>query len=129
MLCRARSARRRSGAYGTRAASCTTFHPTPRCGHHPYPEEPFSLLDTEYEANEEARVNRAFRHPGEDPADMELFDAYTRGGVEVLHEKLIEGVSDPSEYISRLYEFVEEFDERFNDGITSDVLLSLCAGK
>ena len=87
------------------------------------------LLDTEYEAKEEARVNRAFRHPGEDPADMELFDAYTRGGVEVLHEKLIEGVSDPSEYISRLYEFVEEFDERFNDGITSDVLLSLCAGK
>ena len=60
---------------------------------------------------------------------MELFDAYTRGGVEVLHEKLIEGVSDPSECISRLYEFVEEFDERFNEGVTSDVLLSLCAGK
>lgn len=84
------------------------------------------LLDEEYEPDMEKRINKAFRHMGEDPKDEERFDSYVRGGVDVLYEKLIEGATSPEEYIDRLYEFVEEFEERFNSEIMSEDILVLC---
>lgn len=85
------------------------------------------LLDKAYEPNDDVRINKAFRHMGEDPADENRFDSYVRGGVDVLYEKLIEGVSSPDEYITRLYDFIEEFQERFNDKITGEDILKLCS--
>lgn len=85
------------------------------------------LLDKAYEPNDDVRINKAFRHMGEDPADENRFDSYVRGGVDVLYEKLIEGVSSPNEYITRLYDFIEEFQERFNDKITGENILKLCS--
>lgn len=82
------------------------------------------LLDTEYEPDEETRINKAFRHMGEDPADEERFDSYVRGGIDVLYEKLIDGASSPDDYVTRLYEFIEEFQDRFNGEIDSAELLS-----
>lgn len=84
------------------------------------------LLDEGYEPDMEKRINKAFRHMGEDPKDEERFDSYVRGGVDVLYEKLIEGATSPEEYIDRLYEFVEEFEERFNSEIMSEDILALC---
>ena len=55
------------------------------------------LLDKEYEPDEEKRIDKAFRHTGEDPADEERFDSYVRGGIDLLYEKLIEGSSSPEE--------------------------------
>ena len=43
-----------------------------------------------------------------------------------MYEKLVEGSTDPSEYINRMYDFVEEFNERFNDGVTSKDILDMC---
>mgnify|MGYP007129080805 CR=1 FL=1 len=80
-----------------------------------------------YEPDENSRINKAFRHMGEDPADEARFDSYVRGGVDVLYEKLIEGVSSPDEYVMRLYDFVEEFQEKFNDDISSEDILKLCS--
>lgn len=85
------------------------------------------LLDKEYEPDEEKRIDKAFRHMGEDPDDEARFDSYVRGGVDVLYEKLIEGASSPDDYVSRLYDFVEEFQERFNEDIASDEILKLCS--
>ena len=85
------------------------------------------LLDKAYEPDENSRINKAFRHMGEDPADEAQFDSYVRGGVDVLYEKLIEGVSSPDEYVMRLYDFVEEFQEKFNDDISSEDILKLCS--
>lgn len=85
------------------------------------------LLDLDYESEAEKRMNKAFRHMGEDPADEERFDSYVRGGIDVLYEKLIEGANSPNDYINNLYEFLDEFQERFNASINSDELLSLCA--
>ena len=85
------------------------------------------LLDKAYEPNEEIRINKAFRHMGEDPADEACFDSYVRGGVDVLYEKLIEGVSSPDEYVMRLYDFVEEFQEKFNEELSIEEILKLCA--
>ena len=84
------------------------------------------LLDKAYEPDEEKRINKAFRHMGEDPQDMERFDAYVRGGVDVLYEKLIEGVTEPDEYVRRLFDFIDEFQDRFNDEIFQEDILSLC---
>lgn len=84
------------------------------------------LLDTNYEPNEEKRINKAFRNMGEDPKDEERFDSYVRGGVDVLYEKLIEGSNEPNAYIYRLFDFIEEFQERFNSEIKSEDILNLC---
>lgn len=84
------------------------------------------ILDSEYEPNEEKRMDKAFKHLGENEADLALFDAYVLGGVEVFYEKLIEGSSDPAEYINRMYDFVEEFHGRFNTGKTNQDILTLC---
>ena len=85
------------------------------------------LLDVSYESDEDIRIDKAFRHMGEDPSDEAHFDSYVRGGVDVLYEKLIEGVSSPDEYVTRLYDFVDEFHERFNKEISSDDILRLCS--
>ena len=85
------------------------------------------LLDKEYEPDEDVRINKAFRHMGEDPADEARFDSYVRGGVDVLYEKLIEGISSPDEYVMRLYDFVEEFQEKFNEEMSSEDILKLCS--
>lgn len=86
------------------------------------------LLDAGYESDVLERINKAFRHMGEDPADEERFDSYVRGGVDVLYEKLIEGANSPNDYVTKLYEFLDEFQERFNSSISSDDILSLCTG-
>lgn len=85
------------------------------------------LLDEEYEPDEDKRIDKAIRHTGENPADEERFDSYVRGGIDVLYEKLVEGANSPDEYVLRLYDFVEEFYDRFNSTITSDSILELCS--
>lgn len=42
------------------------------------------LLDANYEPDEEKRIDKAFRHYGQDPADEERFDSYVRGGIDGL---------------------------------------------
>lgn len=84
------------------------------------------LLDKQYEPNEEKRIDKAFRHMGEDPADEERFNGYVRGGVDVLYEKLIEGAADPEEYINKLYDFISDFQEKFNSEISKEKVLKLC---
>ena len=85
------------------------------------------LLDRDYEPDEEKRIDKAFRHMGDDPDDEARFDSYVRGGVDVLYEKLIDGASSPDDYVTRLYDFVEEFQERFNEDINGDEILKLCS--
>ena len=87
------------------------------------------LLDVNYEPDEEKRIDKAFRHYGQDPADEERFDSYVRGGIDVLYEKLIEGESSPEAFANRLYEFIDEFNDRFNSEINTDDILKLCLNK
>lgn len=83
------------------------------------------LLDKGYEPSEEKRLDKAFRHLGAEE-DLALFDEYVLGGVEVLYEKLIQGVNSSTSYTDQLFDFVEEFNERFNDQLTNDTILDLC---
>lgn len=84
------------------------------------------LLDEAYEPDEEKRIDKAFRHVGENPQDEERFESYVRGGIDILYERLIEGVTEPEEYINNLYEFVEEIHTRFNLEVSEERILQLC---
>lgn len=83
------------------------------------------LLDVANEPDSEKRLDKAFRHFGSEE-DLALFDQYVLGGVEVLYEKLVEGPSDPASFVNRMFDFTEEFHERFNEEITSETILALC---
>ncbi len=83
------------------------------------------LLDKEHEADEKKRLDKAFRKFGQEE-DLILFDQYVLGGVDVLYEKLIEGGGEASEYTNRLYDFMEEFNDRYNSDVSHEDILALC---
>ena len=85
------------------------------------------LLDKAYEPDEEIRINKAFRNIGKDKQDEELFDSYVRGGVDVLYEKVLENANgDADTIINNLYDFLDDFNDRFNKSIDANKLVSLC---
>ena len=55
-----------------------------------------------------------------------MFESYVRGGVEVLYEKLMEGSFSNDDYMERLYDFVKELQERFNEDIDIEEVRELC---
>lgn len=83
------------------------------------------LLDKKYEPDAEKRIEKAFK--GDISVDDELrYEQYVRGGVDVLYEKLMENVNSANDYVIRLYDFLEEFDNRYNQTVDIDTMLSLC---
>jgi hypothetical protein len=84
------------------------------------------LLDAEHEPDFDLRVDKAFKHYGTENAvpDEELYESYVRGGVDVLYEKLIEPSTSPDDYTKKLYEFMEDFEERY--GQDASEVLDLC---
>jgi hypothetical protein len=83
------------------------------------------LLDKDNEDDFDQRVEKAFRNYGSEQAkdDEELYESYVRGGVDILHEKLIASANRPEDYLKNLYEFMEEFEERY--GQSADEILNL----
>lgn len=79
------------------------------------------LLDEKNELSFEGRLNKAFRYYGneckETLADEQLYEDYVLGGVDVLYEKLIQDALKPEDYLKNLYDFVEEFEERYNSDV------------
>lgn len=83
------------------------------------------LLDKDYEPDSDKRIDKAFRGQ-ETQEDMERYDSYVRGGVEKLYEKIIKGNNTEEEYMSKLFDFLEEFDERYNQKIDLEKIQELC---
>ncbi|MBD5410224.1 MAG: hypothetical protein HDR53_03995 [Treponema sp.] len=75
------------------------------------------LLDKEYEPDEAKRIDKAFRNFGKDKSDIELFESYVRGGIEILYEKLIENASTSDDYVQKLCVFTNEINERYNSKV------------
>ena len=84
------------------------------------------ILDEEHEPDREKRLDLAFRNLDNNESEIELFDQYVLGGVEVMHEKLIQDSHEPSDYVTHMYYFLEEFHERFNEKIGNEDILKLC---
>ena len=86
------------------------------------------ILDKSHEPDLNERLNKAFRYYGTDKAiaDEELYEAYVRGGIEVLYDKLISTAINEDDYLKNLYDFMEEFDERYNESLSTESIVDLC---
>lgn len=84
------------------------------------------LLDSAYEPNEETRIDKAFRYIGKIPEDEARFEEYVRGGIDVLYEKLIEGGGEPEDYVKRMFDFLDDIQDRYNSEVDTDALMKLC---
>lgn len=84
------------------------------------------LLDKKHEPDFDKRVDKAFRFYGKEQAipDEERYESFVRGGVDILYEKLIEPSNTEEDYLNNLYDFMEEFEERY--GQSSDEIIDLC---
>jgi len=84
------------------------------------------LLDIEHAADEDIRVDKAFKFYGTEQAksDEDLYESYVRGGVDILYEKLITQSESPDDYTKNLYEFMEDFESRY--GQSADAIYDLC---
>lgn len=86
------------------------------------------ILDASYEPNFDERINKSFKYYSTEKAkpDEILFDNYVLGGVEVLYEKIIESAHSEEYFLMSLYDFLEEFYERYNEKIDTNSILDLC---
>ncbi|MCL2153080.1 MAG: hypothetical protein FWH57_09015 [Oscillospiraceae bacterium] len=84
------------------------------------------LLDQKYEPVFDNRIDKAFRFYGKPQAvpDEERYESFVRGGVDILYEKLIEPSNTEEDYLNNLYDFMEEFEERY--GQNTDEIVDLC---
>lgn len=83
------------------------------------------LLDKEYEPDEDKRIEKAFKKLGEDPKDIEHFEGYIRGGVDILYEHICNNAVLPDDYIDNIFEFVSDLNERYNEEINIENLIEL----
>ena len=87
------------------------------------------LLDEESEPDEDKRLYRAFKFSEEKPEDaalinknMDIFNAYFLGGLEILHEEFVEQCQDTDDYLKHIYDYVNRFyDEQDGDAIRNGI--------
>lgn len=82
------------------------------------------LLDKGYISDSQERIKKAFgKEFSKD--DEERFYSYMRGGVDILYEKIMEGVDLPEDYVNHLYDFLDEFSHR-NEKLDIDLIKEQC---
>lgn len=73
------------------------------------------LLDNTADIPQEERVERAFRYDTQEDKkeafkeNMELFNAYIRGGIEQMYEQFVYGCVSRDDYLHKTYEIVTRF--------------------
>ena len=69
------------------------------------------------------RLDRAFRYTEKDIAKQEcnrIYESYVLGGIEILKEKILDNASTVDDYINNMYNFIEEYNDRYNSVVESD---------
>lgn len=77
----------------------------------------------------EERLDRAFRYAkgtSEKAGCDKIYEKYILGGIDVLKEKLLDNATTVDDYIMNIYNFLIEYDERYNTTITENEILDLC---
>lgn len=69
------------------------------------------LLDKNYEPNEERRMDKAFRYLADSKEDINLFESYIRGGIDVIYNKII----GTSAYKEQIDDFMENTKKLLDD--------------
>ena len=68
------------------------------------------LVDNSTGLSADEKIERAFKTP-DTLENMKLFNAYVRGGIEWLYEHFTSGATTKEEYLSRIYEIVDSFND------------------
>lgn len=94
-----------------------------------YNYELIMLLHEKNTVSIEERLNRAFRY--EDGSDEKkqcfaIFEKYVLGGIDILNEKILVDANNVDDYINNLYNFLNEYNERYNSNITDNEIIDLC---
>ena len=77
----------------------------------------------------ENRLDRAFRYAKGTPEWKEcynIYEKYVLGGIDVLGEKLLDNATTIDDYIMNIYNFLTEYNERYNATISESEILDLC---
>ena len=73
------------------------------------------LLEKRSHVSKEERLDRKFRNDSQpEKAEelkecLDLFHSYIRGGIEILYEKLTDGCTTRDDYLTRIYEVMQQF--------------------
>ena len=88
-----------------------------------------TLLDKNNKISSQERIDRAFRFIGTSnyQNELDLFNEYILGGVDVLYEKLIEPAKTEKDYLPNLYDFLEAINDRYNQEINENRISELLA--
>lgn len=92
----------------------------------------YELIMLLYDKNKlsiEQRLDRAFRYTKDSPEIEEcykIYEQYILGGIEVLDEKLLVDATSVDDYINNIYDFINDYNARYNKTISEDDILKLC---
>lgn len=77
------------------------------------------LLDEKYEKDFNNRINKAFKHSSipDTIEDEKRYNEYVLGGVEILYNKIVSNSLTIDDCLDNFYDFIEEFEERYNNTI------------
>ena len=87
------------------------------------------LLHKKDELSIEERLDNAFRYNSDSEERIKcnkIFEEYVLGGIEVLEEKLLKDASSVDDYINNIYNFICEYNDRYNKSISEEEILDLC---
>ena len=73
------------------------------------------LMDVSTGLSQEQRVDRAFRDDTNEDAvksNLELFNSYAFGGIEVLYEKFVDNCTTRDDYLNSIHKFVNDLDRK-----------------
>jgi hypothetical protein len=89
------------------------------------------LLDSQKEIALEDRINRAFRDDSlsdvseKHAENMNIFNYYVLGGIEILYEKIIEKGVTEQDFMKNAYEFIKEQNLSFTNKSADEILYEL----
>lgn len=83
-----------------------------------YIYEVIMLLHDKQNIDKETRIDRAFKYYNKSEEFKkqcyDIYNSYVLGGIEILYEKIIGNGTEIEEYMENLYEFLDEFNMKFN---------------
>lgn len=87
------------------------------------------LLHNKDKLSIENRLDNAFRYSSGSEEKKEcdkIFEQYVLGGIEILEEKLLKDATTIDDYINNIYNFISEYNDRYNKEISEEDILEMC---